>query len=75
MVIPLIGLMIFIGVYPKPLLDRIEPSVRALMVHVERQVPGFREPGPEREGEVGPLIAEERDAEADQQFEDEEAGR
>jgi NADH-quinone oxidoreductase subunit M len=43
-VLPLIALMIFLGVYPKPVLDRIEPSVRALVEHVERNVDDFREP-------------------------------
>jgi NADH-quinone oxidoreductase subunit M len=33
--LPLIGLIVFIGVYPKPLLDRIEPSVDKLVQHVE----------------------------------------
>ncbi len=33
---PLIGLIIFLGVYPKPVLDRIEPSAHALVVHVDR---------------------------------------
>src|SRR3954454_5322462 len=30
-----IGLIGFIGIYPKPLLDRIEPSVDRLIAHVE----------------------------------------
>ena len=30
-----IGLIVFTGVYPKPMLDRIEPSVDALIEHVE----------------------------------------
>jgi NADH-quinone oxidoreductase subunit M len=33
---PLLALIIFLGVYPKPVLDRIEPSVRSLVVHVGR---------------------------------------
>jgi NADH-quinone oxidoreductase subunit M len=32
---PLIGLIVFLGVYPKPMLERIEPSVKALVHHVE----------------------------------------
>jgi NADH-quinone oxidoreductase subunit M len=32
---PLIALIIFLGVYPKPVLDRIQPSVEALIAHVE----------------------------------------
>jgi NADH-quinone oxidoreductase subunit M len=32
---PLIGLILFFGIYPKPVLERIEPSVNALVAHVE----------------------------------------
>ena len=32
---PLIGIIVFMGVYPKPFLDRIDPSVKALITHVE----------------------------------------
>ena len=32
--VPLVGLIIFGGLYPKPMLDRIEPSVKALVAHV-----------------------------------------
>jgi NADH-quinone oxidoreductase subunit M len=32
---PLIGLIVFMGVYPKPFLDRIEPAVTKLVHHVE----------------------------------------
>jgi hypothetical protein len=33
--LPFLGLIVFMGVYPKPVLDRIEPSVDALITHVE----------------------------------------
>jgi NADH-quinone oxidoreductase subunit M len=33
---PLIALIVFCGVYPKPMLDRIEPSVKALVAHVDQ---------------------------------------
>jgi NADH-quinone oxidoreductase subunit M len=33
---PLIVLIVFLGVYPKPVLDRITPSVDQLIVHVDR---------------------------------------
>ena len=33
--LPLVGLIVFLGVYPKPVLDRIEPSVDELIGHVE----------------------------------------
>ncbi len=32
---PLLGLIVFLGVYPKPMLERIEPSVDRLVAHVE----------------------------------------
>ena len=32
---PLVGLIVFLGVYPKPMLDRIEPSVDRLVAHIE----------------------------------------
>jgi NADH-quinone oxidoreductase subunit M len=40
---PLIGLIVFMGVYPKPFLDRIEPAVDRLVRHVEDNS-DFREP-------------------------------
>jgi NADH-quinone oxidoreductase subunit M len=33
--LPLIAMIVFLGVYPKPVLDRINPSVDALVDHVE----------------------------------------
>jgi NADH-quinone oxidoreductase subunit M len=30
-----VAAIVFAGVYPKPMLDRIEPSVKALIEHVE----------------------------------------
>ena len=41
MLLPFIGVIVFTGVYPKPMLDRIEPSVDALIAHVERRRPGY----------------------------------
>ena len=38
------ALIVFIGVYPKPLLDRIEPSVDSADRHVERARPTYVEP-------------------------------
>ena len=39
--LPLIGLIVFLGVYPKPVLDRIEPSVKALIAQVETERAGL----------------------------------
>ena len=33
--LPLLGLSLLLGLYPKPLLERVEPSVKALIAHVE----------------------------------------
>jgi NADH-quinone oxidoreductase subunit M len=33
--LPLIGLIVFLGVYPKPVLDRIQPSVEQLISHMQ----------------------------------------
>ncbi len=33
--LPFLGLIVFMGIYPKPVLDRIEPSVDALIARVE----------------------------------------
>jgi NADH-quinone oxidoreductase subunit M len=43
--VPLLGLIVFLGVYPKPVLERIEPSVDRLIAHVERGAnTQFRQP-------------------------------
>jgi NADH-quinone oxidoreductase subunit M len=31
----IIALIVFLGVYPKPLVERVEPSVDALIEHIE----------------------------------------
>ena len=41
---PLLALIVFLGVYPKPVIERMEPAVDALVAHVERHVPAFDEP-------------------------------
>jgi NADH-quinone oxidoreductase subunit M len=41
--LPFIGLIVFCGVYPKPMLERIEPSVKALIAHVSDKT-GYVEP-------------------------------
>jgi NADH-quinone oxidoreductase subunit M len=40
---PLIGLIVFLGVYPKPVLERMEPSVERLIEHIEDNS-DFRQP-------------------------------
>ena len=55
--VPLIGLVFFIGLYPKPILERIEPSVQLLVEHIERQVPGFESPGTQDGSELQPVAS------------------
>ena len=35
-VVPLLALSLFLGIYPKPVIDRVEPSVRRVICGVER---------------------------------------
>ena len=46
---PILALVFFMGIYPKPLLSRMEPSIRAIVAHVEKGAkdsgaPARREP-------------------------------
>jgi NADH-quinone oxidoreductase subunit M len=41
---PLIAAIVFLGVYPKPVLTRIQPSVDAVLAHVH-DVTGYHQPG------------------------------
>jgi NADH-quinone oxidoreductase subunit M len=43
--LPLIGIIVFSGVYPRPILDRIQPSVDRLIAHVSDKT-GYVEPKP-----------------------------
>jgi NADH-quinone oxidoreductase subunit M len=43
--LPLIGVIVFTGIYPKPMLDRIEPSVNKLIEHVSVKT-GYVDPQP-----------------------------
>jgi NADH-quinone oxidoreductase subunit M len=59
---PLVALIIFLGVYPKPVLERIEPAVGRLVAHLE-DGSDFEEPEVNRDGTgavevVGPVEAQ-----------------
>ena len=41
--VPLLAAIVFLGVYPKPVLVRIQPSVDAVLAHVQ-QVTGYHQP-------------------------------
>jgi NADH-quinone oxidoreductase subunit M len=60
-VAPLVVLIIFLGVYPKPVLDRITPSVNLLVRHVD-QATGKKQPavstaGPRRVAVLTPALS------------------
>ena len=50
-VVPLLGLSLFLGLYPKPVLDRIQPAVELRVQNLERKS-DYRQPEP-------PAIAKE----------------
>ncbi len=62
--LPIIGIIVFTGVYPKPVLERIEPSVNALIARVEA-VTGRDMPTP---GVI--VVADQHDAPADDGHDD-----
>ncbi len=45
LLLPFIAAIVFCGVYPKPMLDRIQPSVNALISHISDKT-GYVEPQP-----------------------------
>jgi NADH:ubiquinone oxidoreductase subunit 4 (subunit M) len=51
--VPLLGLSLFLGFYPKPVLDRVKPAVDDLVTHVQQST-GYRAPtltvGPDAKG-------------------------
>jgi NADH-quinone oxidoreductase subunit M len=52
---PFLVLIVFLGVYPKPVLERIEPSVAALVSHIEGAT-DFQEPDAATSGFSGELV-------------------
>ena len=52
-ILPFIAVIFFTGVYPKPMLERIEPAVNALIGHVEERT-DFVEPQP-----AAPIVDDE----------------
>ena len=53
LMVPLLGLIVFIGVYPKPVLDRIQPSVDRVLAHVETRT-GYQPPSVAEHGIENP---------------------
>ncbi len=46
-IVPLLALIVFLGIYPKPVLERIEPAVNQLLAHVEANVQELDQQEPE----------------------------
>jgi NADH-quinone oxidoreductase subunit M len=65
--VPLLVLSLFIGLYPRPLLDRVEPTMKSLIAHFEART-DYREP--KQSGEQAPVV--ERDPQ-ERESENEEA--
>ncbi|MEZ5207048.1 MAG: NADH-quinone oxidoreductase subunit M [Acidimicrobiales bacterium] len=61
--VPLIGLIVFLGIYPKPVIERIEPSIDRVIEHVEAEVPGWSSPTSERGSQLAPVEAHGHDGE------------
>ncbi len=66
---PLLVLIVFLGVFPRPVLERIEPAVGRLIAHVEERS-DFEEPAVTREGTgavevVGPAVVLEGEGEGE----------
>ncbi len=55
-ILPLVALIVFLGVYPKPVLDRITPSVTRLVQHVESRT-GTHQPAVATAGPAGAAVA------------------
>ena len=68
---PLLALIVFLGVYPKPLLERMEPAVERLITHVEDNS-DFVSPEVEPSGEL--LDAEEAESDDDSPDDTDDAG-
>ncbi len=68
--VPLLALILFLGLYPKPALERIEPAVDQLIAHVEANS-DFREPAVATRG---PLPAPEGEHDGDEHSESEAEG-
>ena len=52
---PLLGLIVFMGIYPKPVIERIEPAVSALVEHIEGAT-DFEEPDAATSGFSGTIV-------------------
>ena len=75
-ILPLLVLIVFLGVYPKPVLERIEPAVDNLIAHIEAKVGDFdeEEPEPVDRGGTPALIKAAEEAHSKESHGDEDHG-
>ncbi len=72
--VPFLAAIVFMGIYPKPIFDRIEPSVNRLVAHVE-EFSGHRQPAVAEEGpEVVPESERRPEGETEDHAGTEEGG-
>jgi NADH-quinone oxidoreductase subunit M len=64
--VPLLVLIVFLGIYPKPVLDRIEPSVDRILDRMEQQVDDYDQPRTQGGAELGPIVVEEHSDHGDE---------
>jgi NADH-quinone oxidoreductase subunit M len=64
--VPLLVLIVFLGIYPKPVLDRIEPSVNRILDRMEQQVDDYDQPRTQGGAELGPIVVEEHSDDGDE---------
>ena len=57
-VVPLLGLSLLLGFYPKPVLDRLAPDVKELVTHVEDHS-DFKEPPVAQQGPAAAQVPPE----------------
>jgi NADH-quinone oxidoreductase subunit M len=69
-VAPLLVLSLFIGLYPRPLLDRVEPTMKSLISHFEART-DYREP--KQSGEEAPVVEREQERRNEENEENAEA--
>ena len=72
--VPFIVMIVFMGVYPKPVLDRMEPAVEALVDHIELHVEDWEEPVSQQGSGLGPAKVDDHadDDHADDDHADED---
>ena len=51
--VPFVIAIVFMGIYPKPVIDRMQPAVNALVAHVDEHVDDFEQPRNQNKQGIG----------------------